>query len=148
VIVTGTPAMPNRRAPYKPGKQQEVLMSKRSIIAAVMSFFFLATVVAMAATPPDVVKLEAKQGVVTFKHADHGKKIGADKCNTCHHGKKPDGSDAQKCSACHGAAAVEKDGKKIPSAKDAFHKVCKDCHTKGAKGPTKCTECHVKPATP
>jgi len=72
-------------------------------------------------------------------------------CTECHHlykdGKntwKEGVTKVQKCSECHKAA----DQGKILSLQNAYHKHCKDCHTKmkteGKKtGPTLCAQCHV-----
>ncbi len=106
--------------------------------------FACVAVAAAATTVPKVVKYETKKGVVTFKHTAHEARIGK-KCNTCHHAaKRADASDAEKCSACHKEADSEKAGQKVPSLKKSYHKLCKDCHKKNGKGPTKCKQCHVK----
>ena len=73
-----------------------------------------------------------------FNHKKHAE---AAKCKECHHTTK-EGEKVQKCVDCH-----TKDSK--VTAKDAFHKNCKDCHRdlkKAGKptGPTICTKCHAK----
>lgn len=68
-----------------------------------------------------VVTLPAKNGNVTFPHKKHQDMMA---CTTCHENEK---------------------GGKIPSlGKDWAHKTCKGCHADKNKGPTKCSECHVK----
>jgi len=96
-----------------------------------------------AADAPEKAVLKAKMGDVTFPHKFHTdtQKVA---CVTCHHTTK-EGGTPEKCSKCHGTDP------KAPAAKDAFHKVCQDCHKQknekeGKKAPTKCTECHKKAA--
>ena len=79
---------------------------------------------------PEVIKLKASMGEVAFRHKTH-QAIEAD-CTKCHH----KGVEAGSCASCH-------DGTKAPKAKDAFHKLCKDCH-KEQGGPTGCKDCHKK----
>ena len=111
---------------------------------ALLIVLFALPVFALAAgAGQEVVTFEASKGNVTFKHRAHQDRVGADKCNTCHHTSKADGSDVQKCDAGHPKENVEKDGKTIPSEKNARHKKCKGCHKTEQKGPTKCDECHV-----
>jgi len=75
---------------------------------------------ALAANPPaQPITLNAKPGNVTFNHKTHVPL----KCETCH--AKPEGG-------------------KIGLTKDTAHALCKTCHTKQAKGPTKCADCHKK----
>lgn len=79
---------------------------------------------------PAEIKLPAKMGDVTFPHKAHQDRMGD--CNACHH----KGVEAGACTSCH-------DGTKAPKAKDAFHKLCKDCHKeKGVD--TGCKTCHKK----
>jgi hypothetical protein len=101
----------------------------------------------LAGGAKDTIVLKSKKGDVTLTHKAHNDKLGAGKCNTCHHTSKADGSDAGACTTCHKEKESEKDGKKVPSVKDAMHKMCKDCHAKnkGDKVPTaKCDSCHKK----
>lgn len=89
---------------------------KNLVIAAMLVAF--ATSAALAA---DTVVLEAKNGNVSFNHKAHG--------------------DALKdCKICHGDGTPGK----IEFTKDTAHALCKDCHTKGGQGPTKCGDCHKK----
>jgi len=105
-------------------------MKKLVVLLVVLGFVATTAMFAVANNGPAEVKLENKMGTVTLDHTKH-QGIAGD-CKTCHH----QGVEAGKCTTCH-------DGTKAPKAKDAFHKVCKDCHTK-QNGPTKCKECHVK----
>jgi len=101
------------------------------VVAGLVATTAMFAMADMADKGPAEVKLEASMGTVTFPHAAHQAKV-AD-CKTCHHM----GVEAGKCASCHGVDAA------APKAKDAFHKLCKDCH-KAQSGPTKCKECHVK----
>jgi predicted CXXCH cytochrome family protein len=82
-------------------------------------FAALLVTVASAATPPETITFEAKGGKVTFPHKAHSAKG----CKTCHEGAP---------------------GKIAGFNKDKAHELCKGCHTKEAKGPTKCDGCHKK----
>ncbi|MBU1275788.1 MAG: cytochrome c family protein [Proteobacteria bacterium] len=87
------------------------------------------------------------KSAVEFTHKKHSvdHKLA---CTECHHVLKDgknvfkDGDKVQKCSACH-TSPVKNQGKLL-SAKNAFHKNCKDCHKAAKKGPAKCNECHPK----
>ena len=105
-------------------------MKKMLLMLVVVVFVLGSALAAVAADAPATVKFEAKMGNVTLDHAKHS---GMTDCKTCHHL----GVEAGACRSCHG---VKPDA---PKAKDAFHKVCKDCH-KEKNGPTKCNGCHVK----
>lgn len=107
------------------------------LIGMVMGVLFLVATVALAA-PADKIDLSKYKGTksaVQFPHKAHVD--GKIACATCHH-KAKDGKKEVACGECHKKDA---DGA-TPGLKDAFHKQCKDCHAKGAKGPTKCAECH------
>jgi len=80
---------------------------------------------------PEVIKLPAKMGEVTFPHKMHQDKVGD--CVKCHH----NGVEAGACRSCH-------DGTKAPKFKDAAHKLCKDCHKEMNAGPKGCKDCHKK----
>lgn len=88
------------------------------LIAALFAAALLATA-ASAATAPDTITFDAKAGKVTFPHKAHAGKG----CKTCHTGAP---------------------GKIAGFNKDKAHALCKACHEKEAKGPTKCAECHKK----
>ncbi len=88
------------------------------LITALFAAAVLVTA-ASAATPPETIKLPAKSGTVTFPHKAHGAKG----CKTCHEGAP---------------------GKIAGFGKDKAHALCKACHEKEGKGPTKCADCHKK----
>jgi hypothetical protein len=102
-------------------------------------------------TAPEVVQLAlegAKKGAVTFPHKAHaGFPIMEGKCSKCHHTSDEKGTGAQKCTTpgCH-------DGKGKIAPKDAFHDLCRGCHTKALaaqpdnaklKGLKSCKGCHA-----
>jgi len=121
-------------------------MKRNSRIAVWTMFVAMFTFVAVAiAAPKDTYTFDAKNGNVTFDHKKHSGQ--AKDCSTCHHGSKANGSDAKNCNQCHKADKGSKDGKEVPSVKDALHKTCKECHqkdtTKKAPG-NKCSDCHKK----
>lgn len=102
----------------------------------------------------DVVTLAmegAKKPTIKFPHKAHTEfeAVGG-KCGVCHHVAGEDTSKIKGCMAegCH-------DGKTegAPSAKDAFHKTCRDCHKKALaanadneklKKIKSCSGCHAK----
>jgi predicted CXXCH cytochrome family protein len=92
-------------------------MHVTKLIAAV--FAALVLTVASAATPPETITFTPKSGNVTFPHKAHATKG---------------------CKTCHTAAPGKIEG----FNKDKAHELCKGCHTKEAKGPTKCDGCHKK----
>ncbi len=96
---------------------------KRTIVALLIAAVAFAGTVSLASADngPAVIKMPAKMGEVTFKHAEHQKRLNGD------------------CKACHTAAPGKIEG----FGKDWAHKTCKDCH-KEKNGPTKCTDCHKK----
>jgi len=143
-------------------------MKKRSI------FVILATLVvgmmfvvsgALATDVPDTIKMESKvypkhkKTIVDFSHKKHAADYGI-ACTDCHHvytdGKNvyKEGDAVAKCETCHPDPAKPKkpqDGEltqeqKMGSHYWVIHENCKGCHKSGKKGPTKCTECHLKPA--
>ncbi len=101
---------------------------------------------AQTAPPKAVMEFKSPLGTVTFQHKVHIEqhKIA---CVKCHHTFKA-GEPVIACSNCHTKVAS---GKQL-SLKDAVHKTCGDCHkvmiAEGKKPPTptKCMECHKKPA--
>jgi predicted CXXCH cytochrome family protein len=91
------------------------------LIAKILAAAVLATGIAVAAEAPAApIKLEAKNGAVTFQHKTHATL----KCTTCH--------------------ATDAGGKIEGFGKDKAHALCVECHKKEAKGPQKCAECHKK----
>lgn len=111
--------------------------SLKVLVGLVTATMFLAASVALAGAP-DKVDLSKYKGTKSGVQFDHKKHVdGKIPCAECHH-KAKDGKKEVACGECHKKDA---DGA-TPGVKDAFHKNCKDCHTKGGKGPTKCAECH------
>jgi len=110
-------------------------MKRLLTVLLVATFLATGALVAIAAdNGPETVKLEApKMGgtTVTFQHRAHQSRVSD--CTTCHH----KGVEAGACTGCHGVKP------EAPTAKDAFHKLCKGCHKDNA-GPTSCKDCHKK----
>ncbi len=102
-----------------------------AVLTVVALFALGSAAVVTADTGPEVIKLPASMGEVTFQHKAHQDRV--DDCTTCHH----QGVEAGACRSCH-------DGTTAPKAKDVFHKRCKGCHKENKSGPTKCSGCHVK----
>ena len=94
---------------------------KKLILAALALSVFCAGIATAAEVGNAVVVLPAKNGNVTFPHKKH--------------------QDAMACTTCH---ETDKGGKIAALGKDWAHKTCKGCHADKGKGPTKCSECHVK----
>ena len=113
-------------------------MRKIAILTALAVALVFGIGVALAAPPDKMVikEMQKVKGPVAFDHKAHAAL--AKDCKACHHADAA--GKEQKCSKCH---ADKTEGKKL-SLKEAFHKMCKDCHTKMAKGPAKCDECHQK----
>jgi len=98
----------------------EVNPMKRLIIALLVAAVAVAgTMTVASAAGPEVIKLEAKMGTVTFPHKAHQEKF---RCKKCHEGAP---------------------GKIEGFGKDWAHKNCKGCH-KDEGGPTSCKDCHKK----
>ncbi len=113
----------------------------RSLFTHLVAVFLIlgSFAVLVYAAAPDVMKLDARQGIVTFTHGKHSQMPGIT-CKTCHHEMKGDTVE-KKCSDCH-KRTIQND---VPTIKDAAHKQCRGCHKTMKKGPTnKCKECHVK----
>jgi hypothetical protein len=92
-------------------------------VTKLLTALFLAALCtsALAAKTPVDITLEAKKaGNVPFPHKLHA---------------------ARGCKACHPASPT-----KIAnlSDRDTAHALCKDCHEKASKGPTKCDGCHKR----
>ncbi|MBN2381971.1 cytochrome c3 family protein [bacterium] len=115
-----------------------------AILLALTTTLFALSLVLAQTQSPDTINLENSHGTVTLDHAGHAKRLGPEKCSTCHHTSTVDAQDYQKCSNCHAPKKVKKDGVTIPSAKTAFHKSCRGCHKAESKGPLSCRECHKK----
>jgi predicted CXXCH cytochrome family protein len=95
------------------------------IFAGIVAALVFSAGVAFAAEPPATITFDAKQGKVTFPHKAHAEKLGGD------------------CTKCH---ATKAGGKIEGFNKDKAHGLCKKCHETEKKGPTKCNDCHKKPA--
>ncbi|MCP4626664.1 MAG: cytochrome c3 family protein [bacterium] len=79
---------------------------------------------------PDEIVLSANEGSVAFSHHFHQNLTG---CKGCHIDGPAQGKILRSTRASN---------KDLP-AKEAFHRLCKDCH-KQQTGPTKCRGCHTK----
>ena len=113
----------------------------KNLLIGFIGISFILVFSLFAADAPEKVVLQAKMGNVTLPHKAHIETIKIT-CVTCHHTEK-EGQAVEKCSKCHGTDP------KAPAVKDAFHKLCQDCHKtknekEGKKAPTKCTQCHIK----
>ncbi len=120
---------------------------KRWLYLMIAVAFLAGGILSLAVAQPDKVTIDDKfpnkiKGPVTL---DHKKHASATACNTCHHTWKQEaGKTPPKCTDCHKAGETGPKG-----LKNAFHKLCMDCHKKfqqeGKKaGPTtKCNDCHA-----
>lgn len=113
----------------------------KKLLVLLFSFVFVMAFSLFAADAPENVTLKAKNGDVKLPHKTHAETLKIT-CVTCHHTTK-EGQAVEKCSKCHGVDP------KALAAKDAFHKLCQDCHKQknekeGKKAPAKCMECHKK----
>ncbi|MHB1349986.1 MAG: hypothetical protein C4563_01270 [Desulfobulbus sp.] len=102
--------------------------------------------------PAEEMILEGKKPA-RFNHATHTAQGMA--CGVCHHDQNhaPLTSEAigavtdpatLRCVSCHNDQMPKQE---LRQAKDIFHARCKTCHQdgyQGKKGPTKCTDCHLK----
>ena len=104
---------------------------------------------------PETIKIDeaqSKQPPVNFEHAKHGTR--AKNCGVCHHTQKDltkeialaNKVDVKKCSTCHlnPAKAEIPSMKEMSMTKNPMHIRCIGCHKEEKKGPTVCTQCHVK----
>ena len=108
-------------------------MKKIAVLTALAVALVFGLGVAFAA-PPDKMVIKEIQKVKGPVHFDHKAHTGVAKnCQACHHADAA--GKEQKCSKCH---TDKTDGKKL-SLKDAFHKQCKDCHTKRPRVPPSAT---------
>jgi hypothetical protein len=113
------------------------------MLVALLAAFTLAALAAEIPSDKEVVRLEAKNGTVTFPHKIHADREDV-QCTTCHHTYQGEGS-PQPCTGCH-----TKDSTDVPKTMKAFHDSCKGCHEEKAQageksGPVKpCAGCHVK----
>ena len=107
---------------------------------------------AMLKVPDKEIVIEGKKPA-RFDHQKH-LALGVT-CGVCHHDAdhKPlteeailamDSAKKLECQSCHNQDFANE---KLNSVKLAFHARCKECHKQGVgdkKGPTKCTDCHLK----
>jgi hypothetical protein len=115
-------------------------MKKGLISIGILAGFLLSILMVTGAfAAKDVITLDVPYGKVTFNHKKHVELVNGD-CVKCHHTWKKGETTGKLCVDCHKAKA---EGKTL-SVKDAFHKDCKGCHQELKKGPTGCTQCHVK----
>jgi len=105
-------------------------MAKSLFVVLVMIAFLAGAVNVSANRGPVEVKINAKPGTVTYRHAEHTER--GMECSSCHHKGVLSGT----CRRCH-------DGNQAPDFKVVAHKICWDCH-KASSGPTECKGCHVK----
>lgn len=130
-------------------------MSKKLLIGlTAAAFIFSVAIIGSNAIAKDtgaadmVLKTEEGKKPATFPHKKHQD---AYPCATCHHksddaGKQiPCGDEdkIEKCATCHNSTKMTPESK-LDSYKNAAHAMCKECHKKEAKGPTKCDGCHPK----
>ncbi len=93
---------------------------------------------------PIIKKEEDRYAPVRFMHKKHAAVMQGE-CSACHHARPadPQAAETTKCSACHqdsfNPALPDR-----PGLKAAYHRQCLDCHQKRQKGPSGCTDCHVK----
>ncbi len=106
-------------------------MTKFIQLLLVITFVACAALAIAANKGPEVIKIPATLGEITFNHIAHQEKV--NECSDCHH----KGQEYGKCTGCHGFA----DKKDFPGRKKAFHAQCKGCHQK-TSGPTSCKGCH------
>ena len=150
-------------------------MKKRSLLvltAAALGVVFIFALAYATQQVPDTITMESKlfpkhtKSLVTLNHKKHNVdyKIG---CADCHHVYKDgknvwkEGDAVQKCDACHteAKAPTGADAPKLSQAEkikayyySAIHENCVGCHKDLKKAdptkviPTKCAECHPKPA--
>ncbi|UCD66793.1 MAG: cytochrome c3 family protein [Deltaproteobacteria bacterium] len=105
--------------------------------------------------PEAEIIIEGEKKSARFSHPVH---LGLGvTCGQCHHDSEHqsltdkdiaslDNNLQLRCASCHNKDFADP---KLQTPKSAFHARCKECHKKGVdgkKGPTKCTDCHVKKA--
>lgn len=107
---------------------------------------------AMLKAPDTEIVIEGKKPA-RFDHKKH-LALGVT-CGQCHHDAQHnpltkeailalDNGSKLQCQSCHNQ---DFPNKQLNSIKLAFHVRCKECHKAGVggkKGPTKCTDCHLK----
>jgi len=112
-----------------------------------------------AADEPAMLKAPDTEIVIDGKKParfDHQKHLALGvTCGQCHHDAEHnplteeeilamDSAKKLECQSCHNQDFANE---QLNSVKLAFHARCKECHKEGVgdkKGPTKCTDCHLK----
>jgi len=112
-----------------------------------------------AASDPATLKVPDAEIVIDGKKParfDHQKHLALGvTCGQCHHDAEHnplteeailamDSGRQLQCQSCHNQDFANET---LNSVKLAFHSNCKECHKEGVgdkKGPTKCTDCHLK----
>ena len=115
---------------------------KRAFVTCLLGLIFIIGTTAATSDVPENITFKSEKGDVAFPHKAH-QDLGY-ACMTCHHylENEADTPD-QKCHECHTADSEV-------TAKDAFHKNCRDCHKdykkehKDSAAPTSCSKCHAK----
>lgn len=103
---------------------------------------------------PEVIPLDdALVGVVQFQHRLHEQRAEG-KCETCHHGAKPEKPESRLYQACRDCHTKPPQAGMKTSRQAAFHNppaqsgTCVDCHKRqlaaGRKTPQKCFDCHKR----
>ena len=123
----------------------------RKAAIAVVALFLAAAFVLPALGQEDIVSLAdpafgtLRRPASQFNHAKHTDDFGIG-CEYCHHQGMENGefipSDdpgADKCADCH--AVNPESG---TSLRNAYHKLCENCHEREKKGPIMCGECHKR----
>lgn len=94
--------------------------------------------------PPQMPKIkemiifDVPYGEVKFTHKKHTETFKIS-CLKCHHTWEEGKVSGDLCKDCHKKQATE-----VFSSKEAYHKNCKGCHATEKKGPTGCTQCHIR----
>ncbi|MCA1765219.1 MAG: cytochrome c family protein [Desulfobulbaceae bacterium] len=136
------------------------MKSKASIAAIITTVVGLALgITAVQAedplkAPTEPITIDGKKPV-QFDHAVH-QELGVD-CAECHHDGEHNprtaeniaalsDSEVLQCATCHNEEFANPE---LQNRKTIFHANCRECHQEGVngkKGPTKCSDCHVKKA--
>jgi len=124
-----------------------------TLIGASVGIKSAATAETGGLTTPDQEITIAGKKPARFDHNKH-LALGVT-CGQCHHDGEHnalteeailamDSPNKLQCANCHNPEFANE---KLNSVKLAFHGNCKECHKQGVgdiKGPTKCTDCHIK----
>jgi len=107
-------------------------MVKWFLLSAIVALVASAALAVAADKGPDVIKIPATLGEITFNHAGHVERT--PECTECHHKGVAQG----KCTGCHAFRTTNG----VPLRKKAFHAQCKGCHAEQG-APTNCKGCHA-----